>query len=227
MSPSARSSTDFEALQGVRHSAWLLHTRTCVDGYNTHSQQANGATHPAFKRLPVLPIYSMAALCVLYRPEKTSYLSTQASAEPWKNSRQTAAQTRFTPDTNLRATRQDLTDVSRNLPTEEALCLEIEKLCTAALTIDEAFYNIGRRLSDASKVQDKRVDLYDTCHTLETQWNEHHLVGSSFYELKMRTHRNIRHIKASSGAPGSLLGKHKAPSTVRLAVRDTQCPSLS
>jgi hypothetical protein len=100
---------------------------------------------------------------------------TQTPVELWKTSRQTAAQTAFTPNTNLRPTLQGLTNVSRDLPTEEALCLEIEKLCTTALTIDEAFYDIGRRLSDASKEQNKRVDLYDTCHTLETQWNEHHL----------------------------------------------------
>jgi len=120
----------------------------------------------------------MAALCILYRPERTNYLVTQASVEPWTNTRQTAPQTAFTPNTNLRAT-QGLTDVSRDLPTEEALCLEIEKLCTAALTIDEAFYDIGSRLSDALKVQNKRVDLYDTCHTLEIQWNEHHLTYQS------------------------------------------------
>jgi hypothetical protein len=151
---------------------------------------------------------------------------TQTPVELWKTSRQTAAQTAFTPNTNLRPTLQGLTNVSRDLPTEEALCLEIEKLCTTALTIDEAFYDIGRRLSDASKEQNKRVDLYDTCHTLETQWNEHHLVSSSFYELQRGTHQKHRPIKTSFGAPGSLLGKHKAPSTVQLAVRNTRRSSL-
>lgn len=188
-----QSSTDIHnprsLLQDVRHIApWLHHTRTRVDRYNTHRQHANGANHPIFKRPPTLPIYSMAASCVLYYPERVFI---QALDEPWKNSRQTAAQTAFTPNTNLRATLQDRTNVSRDLPTEEALYLEIEKLCTATLTIDEAFYDIGRRLSDASKAQNKRADLYDTCHTLETQWNEHHLVGSSFTNRKGELTGNI------------------------------------
>lgn len=160
----------------------------------------------------------MAAPCIL-QPERTAYLF--APAEPWQNSRQTPAQTTFTPNANIR------TGVARDLSTEEALCLEIEKLCTAALTIDEAFYDIGRRLSDASKEQNKRVDLYDTCYTLQTQWNEHHLVGSPSYEQQGETYRRYRRINTSSGAPGSLLGKRKAPSTVRLAVCDTQWPGLS
>ena len=53
----------------------------------------------------------------------------------------------------------------------------------ATLIIDQAFYDIGRNLSNAVKEQNKRVDLYEACHVLETQWNEHHLVGSSFLEL--------------------------------------------
>lgn len=167
----------------------------------------------------------MATPCILYQPERANYLF--APAEPWQNTRQTAAQTTFTRGTNIRATLQNPTSVARDLPTEEALCLEIEKLCTAALTIDQAFYDIGRGLSNASKEQNKCVDLYDTCYTLETQWNEHHLVGSSSCGQKGETYRRCRRINASSGAPGSLLGKRKAPSTVRLTVRDTQQPGLS
>jgi len=127
----------------------------------------------------------MAALCVLYRPEAANYPFTQAPAEPRQNSRSTVTQTTFTPNNNLRATLQDLTgtNVARDLPTEEALYLEIEKLCRATLTIDKAFYDIGRRLSETSKEQNKRLDLYDICHTLETQWNDHHRVGPSSYEL--------------------------------------------
>lgn len=125
----------------------------------------------------------MATLCVLYRPEGTNYPFTQAPAEPRQNSRSTAAQTTFTPNNNLRATLQDLTNVARDLPTEEALYLEIEKLCMATLAIDKAFYDIGRRLSETSKEQNRRLDLYDTCHALETQWNDHHRVGYSSYEL--------------------------------------------
>lgn len=126
----------------------------------------------------------MATASILYyRPDlKASYLGTPT--EPWKSSKQIATQTTFAPNTNLRATLQDLTDVARDLPTEEALSLEIEKLCNATLAIDEAFYDIGRKLSDAVNEQSKRVDVYDMCYALEAQWNEHHLVGSSFDELE-------------------------------------------
>ncbi|KAF8129324.1 hypothetical protein EV363DRAFT_1584725 [Boletus edulis] len=68
----------------------------------------------------------------------------------------------------------DLPDVAPHLPAEEALRAEIERLCTATLIIDRAFYDIGRRLSGVSKEQNKNVDLYDTCQTLETQWRGHH-----------------------------------------------------
>lgn len=95
------------------------------------------------------------------------------------------------PNTNLRVTLQDLTDVVRELPTEEALCLEIDNLCTAALTIDEAFCDIGRKLTDATKEQNKRVDLSDTCHTLETRWNEHRLVGSYTYKMYKGLSRDL------------------------------------
>ena len=122
----------------------------------------------------------MATSCVLYRPEKTIF-SANAPAEPWQNVRETTPTTFDTPNIhlNLRATLHDLTNVARDLPTEQALCLEIEKLCTATLAIDQAFYDIGRRLSDATKEQNKRVELYDACYALESQWNEHHLVGLS------------------------------------------------
>lgn len=126
----------------------------------------------------------MAATCVLYRPEKTDHQFADAPAEHWQNSRQTIAQTfALKQNTNLRVTLQGLTNAARKLPTEEALCSEIEELCMATLIIDQAFYDIGRNLSNAVKEQNKRVDLYEACHVLETQWNEHHLVGSSFLEL--------------------------------------------
>ncbi|KAF8129325.1 hypothetical protein EV363DRAFT_1451315 [Boletus edulis] len=115
----------------------------------------------------------MAAPCLLYQLENPNY--SFVPTEAWQNSRQTPAQATFTPNTNLRATLRGLTDVARDLPTEEALYLEIEKLCTATLTIDQAFYDIGRRLSDATKEQNKRTDLYDACYALESKWNEHHL----------------------------------------------------
>ena len=122
----------------------------------------------------------MATSCVLYRPEKTIF-SANAPTEPWQHVRETTPTTFDTQNINLnlRATLRDLTNVARDLPTEQALCLEIEKLCTATLAIDQAFYDIGRRLSDATKEQNKRVELYDACYALETQWNEHHLVGLS------------------------------------------------
>ncbi|KAH0830123.1 hypothetical protein J3R83DRAFT_1469 [Lanmaoa asiatica] len=99
----------------------------------------------------------MAAPYILHQPERTNCLFTPG--DPWQNARQTQAQATLTPNTSLRTTLQDLTDVARDLPTEEAL----------------PFYDIGRRLSEASKEQNKRVDLHDTCYTLETRWNEHHL----------------------------------------------------
>ena len=76
----------------------------------------------------------------------------------------TAVQTTFTPNTDLnsRATPQDPAITARDLPTEQALCLEV----------DQAFYDIGRRSSDVKKEQNRCVDpeVYDAL--------ENHLVGS-------------------------------------------------
>ena len=170
------------------------------------------------------PIDSMAALSILYQPMKSNHLVTPA--EPWKNFKRIAArpETTFAPDPNIRATLQDLTNVARDrsdLSAEEALSLEIEKLCTATLAIDEAFYEIGRRLSDAVKEQDKRVDVYDTCYALEAQWNEHHLVCCSFDELRERHSPKSRCTRTSFGAPESSLRKHRVSSTVRILFWNT------
>lgn len=119
---------------------------------------------------------TMATVHVL-DPERTNYLAIPAEPD--------------TLNTNLRATLQDLTNVVRDLPTEEALRIEIENLCMATLTIDRAFYDIRRRLSDASKEQNRRVELYNTCHALETQWEEHHRVGLLFINYKMELTGNI------------------------------------
>lgn len=115
---------------------------------------------------------------ILYPAGQTNYLN--APVELYKTTQRTTAQTAFAPRAgDLRATLRDLTDIARDLPTEEALSFEIEKLCSATLVIDEAFCDIARRLSDAGKEQNKRTDVYDTCCALEAQWNELHLVGSS------------------------------------------------
>lgn len=115
------------------------------------------------------------ATCVLYRPEKTDYVVNQVPVwEPWLD-----AAPHATPNNDLQVALRGLTDVAHDLPTEEALCLEIEELCTATLTIDQAFYDIGRKLSDVVKEQNKRVDLYNTCYSLETRWNNHYLVSAS------------------------------------------------
>lgn len=128
----------------------------------------------------------MAAPNILY---PTNYLSNPA--ERSHNSRRIAAPTTDIPNADLRATLQDLTNVARDLTTDETLRLEIDKLCTATLTIDDAFYSIGRKLSDASNEQNNHVDLYNTCYALETRWNEHHLVGPHFINCKVELIRNI------------------------------------
>ncbi|KAG9317997.1 hypothetical protein JVU11DRAFT_57 [Chiua virens] len=115
----------------------------------------------------------MATVYIRHQDGKSKYLI--PAVDPWQNSRQAVNLTTYTPpSTNLRAAFQDLTNVPRDLPTEEALRLEIEKLGAATLDIDQTFYEIGGRLSDVSKQQNKRVDLYDTCCALEAQWKEHH-----------------------------------------------------
>ncbi|KIJ14108.1 hypothetical protein PAXINDRAFT_100326 [Paxillus involutus ATCC 200175] len=59
-------------------------------------------------------------------------------------------------DQPLRETLQGLTDTARDLA-ENALCREIEMLCHATLTIDQAFYDIGQKLSEATK---QTLDTY-------------------------------------------------------------------
>ncbi|KAF8839072.1 hypothetical protein BDN67DRAFT_814902 [Paxillus ammoniavirescens] len=72
---------------------------------------------------------------------------------------------------------QALTDSAHDLLAENALYKEIETLSKATLTIDKAFYDIGQKLSQATKEQNKRIELYKTCHDLETRWKQHHEVG--------------------------------------------------
>ncbi|KIJ14178.1 hypothetical protein PAXINDRAFT_169945 [Paxillus involutus ATCC 200175] len=69
---------------------------------------------------------------------------------------------------------QALTDSAHDLLAENALYKEIETLSKATLTIDKAFYDIGQKLSQATKEQNKRIELYKTCHDLETRWKQHH-----------------------------------------------------
>ncbi|KAF8437633.1 hypothetical protein L210DRAFT_2338149 [Boletus edulis BED1] len=114
----------------------------------------------------------MAAPLVLYPPDGINDLFPQmVLLEPL---RQPPAQPPFIMNANLREALWDLADVAPDLPAEEALRVEIERLSTATLIIDQAFCDIRRRLSDVSKEQNKSVGLYDTCQTLETQWRGHH-----------------------------------------------------
>ncbi|KAG6375764.1 hypothetical protein JVT61DRAFT_2614 [Boletus reticuloceps] len=114
----------------------------------------------------------MAAPLVLYPPDGTNDLFPQMVL--LETLRQPPVQPPFILNANLRGALWDLTDVAPELPAEEVLRLEIERLCTATLIIDQAFYDVGRKLSDVSKEQNKSVDLYNTCQTLETQWRGHH-----------------------------------------------------
>jgi len=50
---------------------------------------------------------------------------------------------------------------------------DIEELCSATLTIDTAFKDIGEKLSQVTKEQMKR-ERYKTCYDLETRWKQHH-----------------------------------------------------
>ncbi|KIJ14105.1 hypothetical protein PAXINDRAFT_100324, partial [Paxillus involutus ATCC 200175] len=65
-------------------------------------------------------------------------------------------------------------DIARNLPAENVLRNDIEQLCNATLTVDRAFYDIGQKLSQATKEQKKRAELYKICYDLETRWKQHH-----------------------------------------------------
>ncbi|KAF8838124.1 hypothetical protein BDN67DRAFT_125164 [Paxillus ammoniavirescens] len=65
-------------------------------------------------------------------------------------------------------------DITHDLPAENVLRNDIEQLCNAILTIDKAFYDIGQKLSQATKEQKKRDELYKTCYDLETRWKQHH-----------------------------------------------------
>ncbi|KIK94654.1 hypothetical protein PAXRUDRAFT_434831 [Paxillus rubicundulus Ve08.2h10] len=89
-------------------------------------------------------------------------------------------------DKPLRDTLHDLTDTARDLA-ESALCREIETLCHATLAIDQAFYDIGQKLSEATKQQQQRVELYTTCCDLETRWKQHH----ETYKQLLRRSRHV------------------------------------
>ncbi|KIJ14107.1 hypothetical protein PAXINDRAFT_100325 [Paxillus involutus ATCC 200175] len=64
-------------------------------------------------------------------------------------------------------------DILHNLQPENVLRNEIEELCSATLTIDTAFKDIGEKLSQVTKEQKKR-ERYKTCYDLETRWKQHH-----------------------------------------------------
>ncbi|KAF9229003.1 hypothetical protein BS17DRAFT_217160 [Gyrodon lividus] len=96
-------------------------------------------------------------------------------------------QTDVTFQGNLQTTLQALTDTARGLPAEKALCDEIEELCRATLAIDQAFYDIRQRLSEATKEQQKRAELYETCCDLETRWKQHH----ETYQRLIRRSRQV------------------------------------
>ncbi|KIK94659.1 hypothetical protein PAXRUDRAFT_435102 [Paxillus rubicundulus Ve08.2h10] len=69
---------------------------------------------------------------------------------------------------------QALTDSAHDVLAENALYKDIETLSKATLKIDKAFYDIGQKLSQATKEQTKRVELYQICYDLETRWKHHH-----------------------------------------------------
>jgi hypothetical protein len=71
---------------------------------------------------------------------------------------------------------QALTDSAHDVLPENALYKEIEMLSKATLTIDKAFCDIGQKLSQATKEQKKRAELYKTCYDLEIRWKQHHEV---------------------------------------------------
>ncbi|KAF8834113.1 hypothetical protein BDN67DRAFT_1072765 [Paxillus ammoniavirescens] len=57
---------------------------------------------------------------------------------------------------------------------EDQLYKDIQALCHTALTIDQIFYDIERKLSKATKEQQQRAQLYEICYDLETRWKQHH-----------------------------------------------------
>ncbi|KIK94661.1 hypothetical protein PAXRUDRAFT_435047 [Paxillus rubicundulus Ve08.2h10] len=71
-------------------------------------------------------------------------------------------------------TLQAPTYITHELPAESVLYNDIEQLCNATLTIDKAFYDIGQKLTQATKEQKKCVELYKICYDLETRWKQHH-----------------------------------------------------
>ncbi|KIK94666.1 hypothetical protein PAXRUDRAFT_827766 [Paxillus rubicundulus Ve08.2h10] len=77
-------------------------------------------------------------------------------------------------DQPLKETLQELTVTARDSLAKNALCREIEMLCHATLTIENAFCDIKQKLSEATKAQRQRVQLYETCCDLESQWKQHH-----------------------------------------------------
>ncbi|KAF9229015.1 hypothetical protein BS17DRAFT_217452 [Gyrodon lividus] len=115
----------------------------------------------------------MATAYIEYRPAQNNYAVIPAGA-PLRQSGQMRTGVAAQADYSLQTTLQALTDTARDLPAEKALCDEIETLCRATLAIDQAFYEIGQRLSQATNEQQKRVELYETCRDLETRWNQHH-----------------------------------------------------
>ncbi|KIJ67120.1 hypothetical protein HYDPIDRAFT_26521 [Hydnomerulius pinastri MD-312] len=115
----------------------------------------------------------MATVSLQYPSARVPALLALTPAPP-PYTRQIPAVATYPTNDNLRVTLQDLTATAHDFTAQNALSEEIGRLSIAALTIDQAFHDVGRKLAEATREQHRCVDLYQTCSDLEAQWSQHH-----------------------------------------------------
>ncbi|KAF9233983.1 hypothetical protein BU15DRAFT_66105 [Melanogaster broomeanus] len=107
-------------------------------------------------QLPAALLYpGMATADIEYQPAQNHVVGPTSFLQPRRIQNGGRSQADYSLETTLLA----LTDTARDLPAEKVLCEEIQSLCRAALTIDQAFNEIGQKLAEATKTQHNHVQL--------------------------------------------------------------------